>query len=138
MKKIFLSILLVVACTMLVSAQFQVKITLQGDCIIPDQNTYYVVKYYVYNSTTNTLIETNTETVQTTYAGNPVILTAQFSSFCTSDNHNIYKIYAEAAKVYPTNPPTVICSGKKWTSPLYSCDDFVFNSPIDIGVITLE
>ena len=119
------------------NAQFQVRVELQGDCVEPDQNTYYGVIFYVYNID-DELIEQQPVSVATTYAGNPVSITAQFSSFCTSDNHKVYKIYAEAAKGYPTNPPTVICSGKIWTSNLFSCDDFVFDSPIDIGVITLE
>lgn len=136
MKKFLFLFVILFGC-FAANAQFQVSVELQGDCVEPDQNTYYVVKFYVYNID-DELIEPQTVSVQTTYAGNPVIMTAQFSSFCTSDNHNIYKIYAEAAKVYPTTPPTVICSGKKWTSALYSCDDFVFYSPIDIGVIILE
>ncbi|MDY0027320.1 MAG: hypothetical protein RBS33_15120 [Lentimicrobium sp.] len=119
------------------SAQFQVAVKLVGDCVQPDQDTYYVVKFYVYNNSTNTLVESQTVSVLTTYAGSPVVLVAQFSSFCTQDNNKVYKIYAEAAKVY-FNPLIEICYGKKWTSPLYSCDDFVFNSPINIGVITLD
>lgn len=138
MKKILLSILLLFASTMLVSAQFQVTVELRGDCIEPDENTNYVVKFYIYNSINDELVDTSTETVLTTYAGNPVYITTQFSNFCTSDNTKIYKIYAEAAKVYQTYPITEICYGKKWTSILYSCSDFVFNSPISIGFITLE
>jgi hypothetical protein len=137
MKKFFLIITVLCAFSIMASAQFQVSVELQGVCVQPDQNTYYVVKFYIYNSTTNTLVETQTVSVLTTYAGNPVYLTAQFSSFCTVDNTKIYKIYAEAAKVY-LNPLTEICYGKRWTSILYACDDFVFGSPINIGVITLD
>lgn len=137
MKKFFLIITALCAFSIMASAQFQVRVALEGDCVQPDQDTYYVVRFYVYNSNTNTLVETQTVSVLTTYAGNPVSLTAQFSSFCTADNTKIYKIYAEAAKVY-FNPLIEICNGKKWNSPLYSCEDFVFNSPVNIGVITLD
>ena len=136
MKKFLFLVILLISC-FVVKAQFQVSVELQGDCVVPDQNTNYFVRFYVFNSD-DELIELQTVSVATTYAGNPVIMTAQFSSFCTSDNHKVYRIYAEAAKVYPPNPPTEICYGKKWTSSLYSCDDFVFYSPISIGVITLE
>jgi phosphodiesterase/alkaline phosphatase D-like protein len=137
MKKFFLIITALCAFSIMASAQFQVTVNLEGDCVQPDQDTYYVVKFYVYNNSTNTLVESQTVSVLTTYAGIPVVLAAQFSSFCTQDNNKVYKIYAEAAKVY-FNPLIEICYGKKWTSPLYSCDDFVFNSPINIGVITLD
>ncbi|MCO5257089.1 MAG: hypothetical protein M9926_10050 [Lentimicrobium sp.] len=137
MKKFVLILMSFCAFSIMASAQFQVTVKLEGDCVQPDQDTYYVVRFYVYNSNTNNLVETQTVSVLTTYSGNPVNLTTQFSSFCTADNTKIYKIYAEAAKVY-LNPLTEICYGKKWTSPLYSCDDFIFGSPIDIGVITLE
>jgi len=137
MKKFLLSTILLFTISLMASAQFQVTVQLEGDCVQPDQNTYYLVKFYVYNNSNNTLIESQTVYVLTTNAGNPVYITAQFSSFCTSDNTKIYKIYAEAAKDY-LNPLTEICYGKKWTSLLYSCDDFVFNSPIIIGVITLD
>ncbi|HAH56652.1 MAG: hypothetical protein PHW35_15450 [Lentimicrobiaceae bacterium] len=137
MKKFFFIITALCAFSIMASAQFQVAVKLEGDCVQPDQDTYYVVKFYVYNNSTNTLVESQTVSVLTTYAGSPVVLVAQFSSFCTQDNNKVYKIYAEAAKVY-FNPLIEICYGKKWTSPLYSCDDFVFNSPINIGVITLD
>lgn len=137
MKKFFFIITALCAFSIMASAQFQVTVNLEGDCVQPDQDTYYVVKFYVYNNSTNTLVESQTVSVLTTYAGSPVVLVAQFSSFCTQDNNKVYKIYAEAAKVY-FNPLIEICYGKKWTSPLYSCDDFVFNSPINIGVITLD
>lgn len=137
MKKFCLLIMTFCAFSIMTFAQFQVKVVLEGDCVQPDQDTYYVVKFYVYNNSTNTLVESQTVSVLTTYAGNPVSLTAQFSSFCTADNTKIYKIYAEAAKVY-FNPLIEICYGKKWTSQLFSCEDFVFNSPINIGVITLD
>ena len=137
MKKFFLSLSLLCAFSLAAMAQFQVTVKLEGDCIQPDQNTYYVVNFYVYNSTNNTLVESQTVSFLPTYAGNPVYITAQFSNFCTSDNTKIYNIYAEAAKVY-FNPLTKICYGKRWSSSLHSCDEFVFASPIYIGVITLE
>lgn len=137
MKKFVLILMTFCAFSIMASAQFQVTVKLEGDCVQPDQDTYYVVRFYVYNSNTNNLVETQTVSVLTTYAGSPVVLAAQFSSFCTQDNNKVYKIYAEAAKVY-FNPLIEICYGKIWTSSLYSCDDFVFGSPIFIGVITLN
>ncbi len=137
MKKFVLILMTFCAFSIIASAQFQVTVNLEGDCVQPDQDTYYVVKFYVYNNSTNTLVESQTVSVLTTYAGSPVVLAAQFSSFCTQDNNKVYKIYAEAAKVY-FNPLIEICYGKIWTSSLYSCDDFVFGSPIFIGVITLN
>ncbi len=137
MKKFVLILMTFCAFSIMASAQFQVTVNLEGDCVQPDQDTYYVVKFYVYNNSTNTLVESQTVSVLTTYAGSPVVLAAQFSSFCTQDNNKVYKIYAEAAKVY-FNPLIEICYGKIWTSSLYSCDDFVFGSPIFIGVITLN
>ena len=137
MKKFLLIAITLCAFSLIASAQFQVTVKLTGTCIYPDQDTYYAVRIKVKNTDNNSIIETQSATVLTTTAGNPVYITVQFSSFCTADNTKKYKIEADAAKVY-LNPITEICYDKKTIIELYSCDDFVFNSPIYIGELELE
>ncbi len=136
MKKILISIALLLTATFTFSQVFQVKVRLEGSCVTPDQNTYYVVKVDVENTQTNTIVETETSTTLTTNYGTPVDIIVNLDQFCTADNTKKYKIHVEAAKVY-LSPPSIICSQKLTYGELKSCDDF-WNTQILVGTITLN
>ena len=138
MKKIILS-LFVSVLTFGAFAQFQVSVSLYGNCIQSDQNTYYVVYVEVrdtYNN--NALVEGKTLVTPTTnYTSYPVNLIVQLSAFCTQDALERYKVYIDAKKAY-LPPLTVICSQKKTLTGLFSCDRFSQTTPVPGGDLTLQ
>lgn len=139
MKK-FILILFTVILGTSVFAQFKVKVLLNGDCVQPDQNTYYIVRIDIEDTFTNTIVERDTLVTPTTNHTNyPVPLIIQLDNFCTPDNQDRYRIYAEAFKAY-LSPPSIVCQGKLTYSELQACDDFSASSPgyIFIGDLTLE
>jgi hypothetical protein len=136
MKKLIITIALLLTATFTFAQVFQVKVRLQGNCVQPDQGTYYVVKVDVENTQTNTIVETETSTTLTTNYGTPVDIIVYLDQFCTADNTKKYKIHVEAAKVY-LSPPSIICSEKETFNGPWSCDDF-WNTQIPVGPITLN
>jgi len=96
------------------NAQFQVTVRLTGDCIYPDQNTYYVVIVRVYNTVTNQFYDPAYSVTQTTNYQSPVDITVQLDDFCTADNTQIYRIFVDARKIYADQRE--ICSGNNSSS----------------------
>lgn len=134
MKKLFVLATLIMLNTILFAQPFQVNVKLNGNCVTPDQNTYYVVKVDVIQN--NTVVATATSTTTSTSYNPSNGITVQLPSFCTADNTKVYKIVVEAAKVY-LSPPSVICYNKNTFNGPWSCDDF-YNNLISVGTITLQ
>lgn len=139
MKKFLLSIIALCAFSLMASAQFQVTVKLTGTCVFPDQDTYYAVWVGVENTVTHQIVETQVSVTPTTNYSYPPIIQIQLDAFCTADNTKLYKIQVEAAKIYQTTPPTVICSNKITTTETFSCEDFLNNIDLTLSnPITLQ
>jgi len=134
MKKLFLLLALISVSAILSAQPFQVRVFLQGNCVTPDQNTYYKVRVDVEENSTIVATTVSTTTSTSYNSSNGIIV--QLPSFCTADNTKKYIVHIEAAKVY-LSPPSIICYNKKTISDPYSCDDFI-NVLIDSGYLTLQ
>ncbi len=134
MKKFFLLLTGLIVNTLLFAQPFQVNVKLTGNCVTPDQNTYYAIRVDALQG--NVIVATATSTTPSTNYSPTNGITVQLLSFCTADNTPVYKITVEAAKIY-LSPPSIICNNKETFNGPWSCDDF-FNNLIQVGPITLQ